>query len=78
MVASRLGHRSGNHYIHLLWTNASLTPALSASLQRVFGHGEFLKMLQTVLVIFAGASLFGLTGVLFRDEITSERWFTGG
>ncbi len=34
-------------------------------------------MLQSVLVIFAGASLFGLTGVLFRDEITSERWLRG-
>jgi hypothetical protein len=43
----------------------------------VFGHGESFKMLQTMLVIFAGASLFGLTGVLFRDEITSERWLRG-
>jgi hypothetical protein len=34
-------------------------------------------MLQTMLVVFAGASLFGLTGVLFRDEITSERWLRG-
>jgi hypothetical protein len=38
---------------------------------------RFLKMLQIVLVIFAGASLFGLTGFLFRDQITSERWFRG-
>jgi len=35
------------------------------------------EMIEIVLVIFAGASLFGLTGFLFRDQITSERWFRG-
>jgi hypothetical protein len=38
---------------------------------------EILKMLQGVLFIFAGASLFGLTGFLFRDEITRDRWLKG-
>jgi hypothetical protein len=34
-------------------------------------------MLQGVLFILAGASLFGLTGFLFREEIPRERWFKG-
>jgi len=38
---------------------------------------RFFEMIEIVLVIFAGASLFGLTGFLFRDQITSERWFRG-
>ena len=32
-------------------------------------------MMQGVLFLLAGASLFGLTGFLFRDEIPRERWF---
>ena len=32
-------------------------------------------VVQVVFFILAGGSLFGLTGYLFRDEITGGRWF---
>jgi hypothetical protein len=46
-------------------------------LSECLGMENLLRCFRPCLSFFAGASLFGLTGVLFRDEITSERWLRG-